>query len=103
MHENFAPNEKNMNFVYDIKCEVIENEFCPYVEKEYVIGRLTPNGMCAASFSAIWPFANAMPRSEKTAFENPNGEVTITCPDGWVQFRLSRIDIDKPSFSKQKS
>jgi uncharacterized repeat protein (TIGR04076 family) len=77
--------------VYDIMCEVIENEFCPYVEGNYQIGRLTPNNMCAASFATIWPFANAMRHSDYSAFENEQGQVMITCPDGWVQFRLSRL------------
>ncbi len=77
--------------MYDIKCEVIENEFCEYVKGEYLINRLTPQGFCAAGFVAIWPFVNAMRFAENTAFENSKGEVTITCPDGWVQFRLSRI------------
>jgi len=91
MDDNSSLSDGSMNAVCDIKCKVIENEFCPFVADEYLIGRLTPNGMCAASFSAIWPFANAMRHSEKTGFENSKGEVIITCPDGWVQFRLSRI------------
>ena len=45
--------------------------------------------LCAASFATIWPFANAMRHSEKTGFEDSKGYVTISCPDGWVQFRLS--------------
>ncbi len=77
--------------MYDIKCEVIDNEVCKYVSGDYLISRFTPNGMCAASFAAIWPFANAMRHSEKTGFENSKGEVIVACPDGWVQFRLSRI------------
>ena len=77
---------------YDIKCEVIENEFCPHVKGAYVIGRLTPAGLCSASFAALWPFANAMRHSDRTGFENARGAVIITCPDGWVQFRLTRID-----------
>lgn len=77
--------------VYDIRCEVIENEFCPYVKGEYRLARTTPSGMCSASFASLWSFANAMRFSEKTAFEDTRGEVIITCPDGWVQFRLSRI------------
>ncbi len=95
--------EKDMILVYDIKCEVIENEFCPHVEGEYVIGGLTPSGMCAASFVTMWPFVNAMRHSAKTVFENSHGQVTITCPDGWVQFRLSRIKPKGLSLSKPQS
>lgn len=77
--------------IYDIKVEVIENEFCPHVAGEYILNRITPAGMCAASFVAIWPFANAMRHSEHTGFEDAQGVLTLVCPDGWVQFRLSRI------------
>ncbi|MEJ2638540.1 MAG: hypothetical protein P8010_03100 [Desulfosarcinaceae bacterium] len=80
-----------MKIVYDVKCEVVENEFCPYAKGEYLFTRLTPSHMCAASFAAVWPFANAMRHSEKTGFENSQGHITLSCPDGWVQFRLSRI------------
>lgn len=83
-----------MKTAYSVNCEVIENEFCPYVNGKYVLGRLTPNKMCSAAFAAVWPLANAMRHSEKTGFEDPNGCVTISCPDGWVQFKLSRIVTD---------
>lgn len=84
-----------MSTVYKVKCEVIENEFCPFAKEEYIITRFTPNNMCAASFAAIWPFANAMRHSAKTGFEDEKGYITVTCPDGWVQFRLSRLtDVD---------
>ncbi len=77
--------------MYDIKCEVIDNKVCGNVRGNYLISRFTPDGMCAASFVAIWPFVSAMRHSEKTDFEDPNGEVTLTCPDGLVEFKLSRI------------
>jgi len=80
-----------MKNVYNVRCEVIQNEFCPHVKGEYLISRLTPAKMCAAGFAAIWPFANAMRHSEQTGFEDSEGFVTISCPDGWVHFRLSRI------------
>jgi uncharacterized repeat protein (TIGR04076 family) len=83
--------------MYDIICRVVENEFCPYVCGEYIIGKLTPKGLCSASFAAIWPFAFGMRHSEKTNFEDSKGEITISCPDGWVQFKLSRIKQDSPT------
>jgi uncharacterized repeat protein (TIGR04076 family) len=89
--------EEIMKIVYDVKCEVVENEFCPYAKGEYLFTRLTPNHMCAASFAAVWPFANAMRHSVKTAFEDSRGHITLSCPDGWVQFRLSRIAAEKQS------
>ena len=77
---------------YAIKCEVVENdEFCPFSKGEYLISNLTPKGMCAASFSSIWPIANAMRHSERTTFENSEGFVIVSRPDGWVQFRSSRV------------
>ena len=80
-----------------IQCKVIENEFCNYGKGEYYITRHTPEGMCSASFVAIWPFANAMLHSKKTGFENEEGAVIITCPDGWVQFKLTRDYSYSPS------
>ena len=87
--------EEDMKTVYNIKCEVVENEFCPFAKGEYILGRLTPSKMCAASFAAIWPLANAMRHSDKTGFEDANGQIIVNCPDGWVQFRLSRIRDEK--------
>jgi len=75
----------------------IENDFCPYVKGEYKFGLLTPEGLCSASFAAIWPFANAMRHCSKTGFEDSRGKVTVTCPDGWVQFKLSRTKQDNPT------
>ena len=91
-----------MKTIYSIKCEVVENEFCPYAKGEYVFSRLTPSSMCAASFATIWPFANAMRHSEKTGFEDSKGYVTVCCPDGWVQFRLSRIAYENQSEAKAR-
>lgn len=85
-----------MKRVYRIKCDVAENEFCPHIKGTYVLDRLTPNNMCSAAFTAIWPFANAMRHSETTGFEDLNGCVVISCPDGWVRFRLSRISDENP-------
>jgi uncharacterized repeat protein (TIGR04076 family) len=89
-----------MKTIYSVKCEVVENEFCPYAKGEYVFSRLTPSNMCTASFAAIWPFANAMRHSETTGFEDSEGSVTVSCPDGWVQFRLSRIISENQSQRK---
>jgi uncharacterized repeat protein (TIGR04076 family) len=89
-----------MKTVYSVKCEVVENEFCPYAKGEYIFNRLTPSNMCAASFAAIWPFANAMRHSVKTGFEDSKGSVKISCPDGWVQFKLSRITAENSSTTK---
>lgn len=91
-----------MKTTYRIKCEVVENEFCIYANGEYILDRLTPSGMCAASFATIWPFANAMRHSEKTGFEDSKGYVTISCPDGWVQYRLSRIASENLSEAKNR-
>ncbi len=84
-----------MKTIYKVKCEVVENEFCPFAKGEYIFSRMTPRNMCAASFAAIWPFANAMRHSDKTGFEDSNGHIIVNCPDGWVQYRLSRIKAEK--------
>ncbi len=87
---------------YKIRCEVIgitENRTkCPGSaqtrnDEVFIIGPRTPQtpGMCGRAFSAIHPMALAMRFSEKMFWENEQGMVEVTCPDGYVRYRLSRI------------
>ena len=84
----------------DILCEVVKvntptgvcigSARCRLGEK-YIIGGKTPEGgMCGRAFCAIHPMAFAMRWSEKMEFEK-NEYQEISCPDGVVTFRLSRI------------
>jgi uncharacterized repeat protein (TIGR04076 family) len=86
---------------YAVKCEAIEvrgeNGVCigPARCKKgevYTLGARTPTpaGMCGMSFAAINPIVFAMRRNERMEFEK-NDYVDLTCPDGCVTYRLSRI------------
>lgn len=80
---------------YKIRCEVIDilkNAFsCTKKGQVFIFGPRTPDGMCAKAFTAIYPQALAMRFSEKMAWEDENGFIEITCPDGDIVYKLSRI------------
>ena len=90
--------------VCKIKCEVVDIEGgrdkCAgsAVMKRggvFILTQKTPDGLCAKSFSAIYPAAVAMSFSEAIPWEKGKGYLDITCPDGQVIFRLSRIRDEK--------
>ena len=89
---------------YRIKCEAIRivngKECCPgsakcKVGETYIIGPRTPEpvGMCGRAFHSLHPMAFAMRFSEHMSCEKDK-DVEITCPDGFVVYRLSRIRKD---------
>lgn len=77
---------------YDIKCNVIENRGCPIAKGEYVLGGVTPAGMCIKAYGAAITFATAMRFAEKTPWENDSREAIVTCPDGFVKYKLERME-----------
>jgi uncharacterized repeat protein (TIGR04076 family) len=86
--------------VYKIKCEVIsiagDKEKCIGAAKmrkgeNFVFEARTPEGMCVRAFNAIFPSAFAMRYSDKMPWEKGEGYVEVTCPDGDIVIRLSRI------------
>ena len=88
--------------VYDIRCEVDKlgggREECIGAAKRkngeiFTFSPRTPGptGICIRAFNAIFPFAFAMRFSEKMPWEKGEGYVDVTCPDGDVVIRLSRI------------
>jgi uncharacterized repeat protein (TIGR04076 family) len=89
---------------YRIRAEVVkvatDTGYCPGSAKcrmgeTFVIGPRTPEpGMCGRSFHAIHPMAFAMRFNDKMYWEKPDGPVEVTCPDGFVVYRLSRITKD---------
>jgi uncharacterized repeat protein (TIGR04076 family) len=90
---------------YKIKCEVIsiagDKETCIGAAKmkkgeEFVFEARTPAGMCGRAFNAIFPSAFAMRYSEKMPWEKGDGYVNVTCPDGIIVVRLSRIKEAEP-------
>jgi uncharacterized repeat protein (TIGR04076 family) len=90
---------------YKINCEIVkvdtESGYCPGSAKSrlgetYIIGPRTPSpGMCCRAFQSIHPMALAMRFSDEILCEKPEGQVEVTCPDGFVVFRLSRITKDE--------
>ncbi len=85
---------------YRINCEVFTiddgNLVCPGATRmkagnSFNIGIITPIGMCARSFAAIFPVALAMRCSDETPWERGRGYIDVTCPDGHVVYRLTRI------------
>jgi len=86
---------------YTIKCKAVkistESGICPGSAKcrmgeTYILTARTPEpaGMCGRAFAAIHPMAFAMRWSEVMDWEKLD-YVDVTCPDGFVTYRLSRI------------
>jgi len=87
------------NFI--LKCEIVkvaaESGVCSGSAKcregeAYILTARTPEpaGMCGRAFAAIHPMAFAMRWSERMDCEK-HDYVDITCPDGSVTYRLSRV------------
>jgi len=85
----------------DILCEVASvrttTGVCPGSARcrqgdTFILGARTPepSGLCGRAFHALHPMAFAMRWSDKMEFEKGDF-VEITCPDGFVTFRLSRV------------
>ncbi len=86
--------------VYKIKCEVMsisgDKEKCIGAAKmkkgeKFILEARTPEGMCVRAFNAIFPSAFAMRYSEKMPWEKAEGYVDVTCPDGDIVVRLTRV------------
>ena len=88
--------------VYSIRCEVISvgggREQCigsARMKKGevFIIGPRTPEtkGMCIRAFTALFPSAFGMRFSEKMPWEKGEGYVDVTCPDGDIVIRMSRV------------
>ncbi len=86
---------------YKIKCEAVdvhtESGICPGSARcrkgeTYILTARSPEpeGMCGRAFAAVHPMAFAMRWSEKMEWEKST-HVDVTCPDGFVCYRLSRV------------
>ena len=86
---------------FTIKCDAVninaESGICPgsaqcRTGESYILTARTPQGagMCGRAFAAIHPMAFAMRWSEKMDWEKDE-YVDVTCPDGFVTYRLSRM------------
>lgn len=85
---------------YRIRCEVVNikdgQTFCSGLARvkpgeSFVIGVKTPEGICAKAFAAIYPIVMSMRFTEENRMEHGHGFIEVTCPDGEVTYRLSRI------------
>lgn len=86
---------------YRIKCVAIdvhtESGTCPgsarcQKDEAYTLTARTPEpmGMCGRAFASLHPMAFAMRWSDEMAWEKAD-HVDVTCPDGFVTYRLWRI------------
>jgi uncharacterized repeat protein (TIGR04076 family) len=80
---------------YEVKCEVLEVNSaltsCQKAGDVFVLGPRTPEGMCARAFAAVYPAALAMRFTEDFAWQKGKDCLEITCPDGFVVYRLTRV------------
>jgi len=84
---------------FKVKIEVVKtNEICPkglkegdFFVMENVSGAEVPHGMCARAFHAVYPVTMAMRFSDEISWEQGKGYFDVTCPDGYMVYRLSRI------------
>jgi hypothetical protein len=85
-----------------IRCEAVkvntDNGICPGIAKTeqgevFGIGARTPalKGICCQAFSTIAPMKLALMYTDKMSWEK-NDYFDITCPHGFVTYRLSRIN-----------
>jgi hypothetical protein len=83
-----------------IKCEAVdvktESGICPGIAKTergetHLIGARTPgpNGICCQAFGSLSPMKLAMMYTDRMEWESRE-HFDITCPHGFVTFRLSR-------------
>ena len=84
---------------HQIKIEVVKTcNMCPrklsvgsFVVLQNIPGAEVPQGICARAFHSIYPSAMGMRFSDQTYWEQGQGYLDITCPDGHVVYRLSRV------------
>ena len=90
--------------VHKISCEVMsiagDKEKCIGAAKmkkgeKFIFEANTPEGMCVRAFNAIFPSAFAMRYSDKMPWEKGEGYADVTCPDGDIVVRLTRVKDDE--------
>lgn len=63
------------------------------VGDEFVIGQITPHGMCSWAFCTVFPFATVLQSGCSFPWEAEEGKTTVACPDPGspVVFELRRV------------
>ena len=64
---------------------------CQHVGDRFTIGKRTPAGICCKVFHAIYPYMVALRFTEACRWEHGESSITLTCPDGHVEYRLTRV------------
>jgi uncharacterized repeat protein (TIGR04076 family) len=64
------------------------------VGDEFVIGQITPPGMCSWAFYTLFPFAEVLQFNGAFPWEADPGKTTVACPDPGnpVIFELRRVE-----------
>ena len=82
---------------YDIKITLVSQlKKCPAghrVGDEFIVGNLSPGGMCMGALSSLLPFIHTLKFGGNFFWEKKAGEGTFCCPDPEVvnTFRLERL------------
>ena len=63
--------------------------------EKFIFEASTPEGMCVRAFNAVFPSAFAMRYSDKMPWEKGEGYADVTCPDGDIVVRLTRVKDDE--------
>ena len=64
------------------------------VGNEFVVGQVTPEGMCSWAFCALFQFATVLQSGCSFPWETEEGKATVACPDpeNPVVFELRRLE-----------
>jgi len=65
------------------------------VGEEFMIGDMTPEGMCSWAFYSMFPFVSVLQSGGSFPWEESEGKGTVVCPDpiNPVVFELRRVRI----------
>ena len=63
------------------------------VGDEWIIGRLTPGGMCAMAYHAIYPNIRILQRGGRYEYPAGSGLIRSACTDAWNQVVFELIPV----------
>ncbi len=93
--------DKNMVETYALVAKVISQKgICSAGHKvgdEFVMGELTPVGLCSWAFYTLFPFASTLQYNGSFPWESDPEKTTVACPDpeNPVVFQLQRVPITR--------
>jgi uncharacterized repeat protein (TIGR04076 family) len=83
--------------ICDVKVKVLSQKgLCAFDHKEgdeWIVGTVTPAGLCNAAYHALYPFIRAMQQGSKYEWPPDSGKLQLCCPDPFnpIIFDLSRV------------